>query len=1346
MRGLCTVLLGLLLTASALAQPLPAPLEPWRGWVLHGQEYRACPFYAGTRAAAEGDHACVLSGPLRIEIVGDRAQVDQELSVAAEGFVPLVHADKLWPEELGINGAAGAVLPGPAGPRVWLAAGRHRLRYALPLAPRPEALVVPEVWRLVELGVDGAARFPLLREGDRLWLARADAAAESESLELEVHRLWRDGIPQQLTTTIVLHVSGKAREIRLGPAWPEGHELLSVSGPLQTTVEPGRMLRVQVVAGSHLLGISTRGTSLTERLAFDALAPPWPEQEIVSFAADHRLRVVDVGGAAPVDAAQANVPVDWRRYPAFALASGEALTLVERSRGLGDERNRLSLARQLWLDFDGGGWTVQDSLSGQLREGFRLDLGAPFELVAASEQGEALLVTAAADGARGIEVRRAELAVEATARGPAGGAMPAHGWSERMERVDVSLQLPPGWRLLHAAGVDRASGAWLGRWDIYTVFIAAFTIVLGWRTGGPWLAAACAGLAILGAHETEVPRYSLIALLILLLLWRGIGSGGRLGRLVSALVLVAALAFAWAALPFALTQARLAVYPQLAGGGESWASGMNENVLQVQFADEPMMQAAPPPPPPPPPAAPAPMERALSSALPQDASNVGARRKIERYARDTVVQAGVGRPEWRWQSASLGIDGPVEGTQSLRLLLSPPGLTAIWRIALLLALLLIAWRLLRSARPRAVLAAGLAMALLLPGPAVAGDWPDQAWLDALRARLTEAPRCAPECARHAGAELSVNGEELRLALEVHAGAEVLVPIPVDERSLAELRLSVDGVPAASVGRPGQSAAIWVPVSRGVHRIELRARVRSPRIVLDFPLAPSRVALSAEGWSAGGLREGRLVTSRLELVREETAEAAASGSAPARVALRPFVRVTRELSLDLDFTVQTRVVRVAPADGGLSVRLPLLAGEQPADAGAEVVDGALLLDFPPGTRERTLSSRLPRESALVLSAGDLAERAETWRVVVGPSLSARFQGLPALAPSRLGTQGEWVHEYAPLPGESLQIAIERPEAVPGASIVADRVGMRSRLGVRSSEHTLTLDLRATRGGSHVLGLPEGAELGAVRIDGGALNLDAREGQLALPIRPGTQQIEIDWRAEGGVGLLARTPAPDLGLDAANVSIRLAIPERRWILALGGPPVGPAVLYWSALAVLLLFGWALARSRRVLLPGYAWVLLALGFSPLSWEALVAVAVGFALLDLRGRHPPAQLHWSLYNLMQLALAGIALASFAVLVSVIPIGLLGDPDMQVSGGTGSHGELGWLADRATGALPQAFVLSLPMWVYKALMLAFALWLALSLVRWLKLAWAALTAGGGWKPAPGRTRTPAPEGNGEGP
>ena len=54
-------------------------------------------------------------------------------------------------------------------------------------------------------------------------------------------------------------------------------------------------------------------------------------------------------------------------------------------------------------------------------------------------------------------------------------------------------------------------------------------------------------------------------------------------------------------------------------------------------------------------------------------------------------------------------------------------------------------------------------------------------------------------------------------------------------------------------------------------------------------------------------------------------------------------------------------------------------------------------------------------------------------------------------------------------------------------------------------------------------------------------------------------------------------------------------------------------------------------------------------------------------------------------------------------------------------------------GAFPESekasrVVISLPMWVYRVLMFAWALWIALALSRWLKNAWSAWTSGGMWR------------------
>lgn len=94
---------------------------------------------------------------------------------------------------------------------------------------------------------------------------------------------------------------------------------------------------------------------------------------------------------------------------------------------------------------------------------------------------------------------------------------------------------------------------------------------------------------------------------------------------------------------------------------------------------------------------------------------------------------------------------------------------------------------------------------------------------------------------------------------------------------------------------------------------------------------------------------------------------------------------------------------------------------------------------------------------------------------------------------------------------------------------------------------------------------------------------------------------------------------------------------------------------------------------------------------------------------------------------LTAIALLS---LVSAIPQGLLGTPDMQIAGYGSTAAQLQWFADRTDGSLPVAGAVSVSLWWYKAAMLAWALWLANALLGWLRWGWQAWSAGGYWRKA----------------
>jgi hypothetical protein len=99
-----------------------------------------------------------------------------------------------------------------------------------------------------------------------------------------------------------------------------------------------------------------------------------------------------------------------------------------------------------------------------------------------------------------------------------------------------------------------------------------------------------------------------------------------------------------------------------------------------------------------------------------------------------------------------------------------------------------------------------------------------------------------------------------------------------------------------------------------------------------------------------------------------------------------------------------------------------------------------------------------------------------------------------------------------------------------------------------------------------------------------------------------------------------------------------------------------------------------------------------------------------------------------VQVALALLTLAALGSLLSAIPNGLLGSPDMRIAG-PGSHGGLlEWFHDRVETALPRPVVISVSIWFYKAAMLAWALWLSFALVRWVRWAWHAGGAQGLWR------------------
>lgn len=113
-----------------------------------------------------------------------------------------------------------------------------------------------------------------------------------------------------------------------------------------------------------------------------------------------------------------------------------------------------------------------------------------------------------------------------------------------------------------------------------------------------------------------------------------------------------------------------------------------------------------------------------------------------------------------------------------------------------------------------------------------------------------------------------------------------------------------------------------------------------------------------------------------------------------------------------------------------------------------------------------------------------------------------------------------------------------------------------------------------------------------------------------------------------------------------------------------------------------------------------------------------------------------------VQLGLVLWTLLAIAALLDVLRTGLLGYPNLLVAGPGSSSHLLAWVSDRFTEHTAGAWVLSAPVWLYRVLMLGWALWLAASLLRWVTWAWAAFSAGGAWPEKPRPAVAAAAEGS----
>lgn len=1318
------------LSETDLSRTTPPELYQWKDWVLFDNKTASCP----TRYNDQTAYICNWPTALKLDIEKEKGTFSQQWIVNNDTMAALPGNSTVWPVEVSVDGKQAPVVSHDGLPAVFLEKGAHTVTGRLKWLTPPLMLNVPPSLGLVSLTLFGEEiPAPQIDETGRLWLQKEKSEPVKEDRHTAtVYRQINDSIPMLVTTQLQLKVSGTVREIPFPGLLFKGSLPVAIQSVLPVRIEESGDVALQARPGTWDVRITSRCPGPVFELHS---GNPLNAPEIWSFQAQNHLRMVTLEGAPAVDPTQTEMPPEWQQYPAHILKKGDILLFRETRRGDPDPApDRLNLHRTLWLDFDGKGMTLRDAIDGALSRSWSLSMNPPGELGRVSVNGEDRLITKQGpENKPGIELRRGNLSLEADSRlTRSARSIPAVGWDHDFQQVSGVLNLPPGWRLFSAGGVDHMPGTWMQKWTLMDLFVMLIiSVALMKLRGRYWGLIALVTLCLI-FHEPGAPKIIWLFIISAMALAKALPEG-RFRRLVNVGSVVSVIVLLVISIPFMVRQLRWGVFPQLE---PAWHDSYQTARTSIPLAEKAKVE----------------MDSVARYAkgraereftLGEVSNQAWAPKKMaETYDPDALVQTGPGIPEWEWRSYPISWNGPVRSDQTITLRLISPITNLILSGVRVLMLALLIYCVIhpRSLRPFAKsrwLAGNLTAAALfclfgLPAVSKAADtltsFPPQDLLLELEQRLLEKHACYPSCAEIPALEITAQTETLQLLFSIDAVIDTAIPLPVFETSWQPDKILLDGQPIKGLCRES-GGHLWALMPQGIHRLAvLGSTLSENNIQLPFILQPLFTSFRGNGWDVVGISADGKIGSSIQLTRLDKTERNPTTETFETSTVPVFLDVERTFFLGITWSARTTFRHLSDARSSVVLSYPLLLNEAVTSGDIEVKEGKAVITLSPN-QAFSFESALETTPEIRLRAPENVPWMETWILDAGPIWHCDLSGIPVI--HHQDGAGQWKPTWKPWPGETVSITVSRPEAIAGQSITIDGATLEYTPGQRTDRADLQLTIRTSRGGQHRIELMEEALLQQVEIDGKSLPVKQEDRIVSFPLHPGTNDVTVEWQQTASSPIWIKSPEVKIGDPAdggaVNTEITFNMPRNRWILLTGGPRLGPAVLFWSYLIVVVLAAFGLKQVTFTPLKFRHWLLLGLGLTQAPPVAAIAVVAWFIALGARASHASKQ-KWLLFNLTQIGLFFLTLLALGSLYVAVENGLLGLPDMQIAGNGSTSAVLHWTRDRVESFMPLAWVLTAPIWVYHILMLLWSLWLAFSLVGWLRWGWKCFSQEGYWK------------------
>ncbi|MCF8059048.1 MAG: hypothetical protein K9K67_07115 [Bacteriovoracaceae bacterium] len=1332
---------------------LPLLLKDWQEWVLRDVEDFNCP---SAFNESEQRHCFWPKNlNLSVERQGGSFKGEWHLFKAEEIELPGSY-QTVWPKNVRSGGRELPVINKNGRPYVFLSEGSYSILGEFSWSKTPTSISLPNGVGIFSLNLLGKQiPFPNFGKDGSLWIKGNETlkGKDQDYLEVKVYRKLIDNIPANIETYLKLKVGGGERELTIPSTLLNEFIPVSSNSSLPHQWNPNGELKIRIKAGEWFVLLKSRKMTALKELIPIIKSAPLPEEEVWVFKGMNEFRVTNISGVDQIDSQRADLPPSFQGLPTYLVKKDSRFNVSEKSRGQKFvPENNLNLLRTLWLDFDGVAYTVQDEISGVMNKGWRLDMSAPYFLGSFKQGNQNQLITnLEAESIRGVEVREKNIAITTEGRiQRTGTKIEGMGWNQDFNSAKGTLHLPPGWRSLALIGPDYARGTWLSKWSLLNLFfVLLMTIGIFKLKNLKWSLITFFGLSLL-IHEPNAPYWIWLHLLIALSLEKGLQDKFKFSHLIryyrfATIGFILIISF-----PFIVEQIQKTIYPSLEKKNhyQSFYSSLNSSSSvsrqrgsqklkkgHTKRAD--LMEST--------------AVQSLGNKELNDEQDYGGaapsapklfKANLNEYDPKAQIQTGPGIPQWKWGTIDFGWDGPVTKEQSVQLIALSPVLNKIvtlFRIILLLFLIycFMDWESLKKSRnlkflkellPKMSLffIALIGTQILIHQDLQAQTIPSPQLLKELKEELLKPEECLPNCASLGAVNMTFNENALKIQLMVHVVKESFIPIPGQREQWLPQSILVNGRGDSLIKR--EDTGLFLTLKPGVNNIVLQGAlpIRS-QVQINFPMAPVEFSYKGKGWSLEGLDSKKKVNGSITLNRlskgDENVSKLESSLLP------QFLQIKREFHFRVSWTVITTITRMTPPDQAVTFSFPKLVGE--TITSSNVVDSSdqVKINLGKGESRLSYSSILSQKSPLSLKATSSSLWTEVWEFHPGPIWRVGFESLTKglERTTLLANNYNFSPIYHPWPNEALRVTIDKPQGASGKTITLNDTFLEISPGKRSTQYSLKATFKTSLGLTHNISLPEDIKIQAIKINNKIQTVELNKGFLALPFGVGEQKVEVLWNQKIGLTGNFKNPKVDLGLEGINLKIKVNIPRERWILAVGGPVMGPAVLFWGKLFALIILAFFLGKISWCPLSFLQWSLLFIGLTQGESSGIMFVTGYILFLCLRKSTFKTNRPW-VYNLQSLLAIIGAFICIGTLITILSNGLLGGPIMGIVGNDSTAYVLNWFADRFLSTVPNIWIFSLPTFAYQVLMLFWAIWMSLAVVKWVPWIWEGLYGDGFYK------------------